>query len=142
MGDASVTSITEYLLTQPILSFTVSGAARLPASGDREDLSGEESGEEEDDTAVSAAVFDSRRDIVLLKLHCVHTRYVCFPSPVGRHFNVSFPGLGIKHHVVFPWPGYRTRAKLEKYAKGRHCHTTTMLLFFYLKVNARTLGEV
>lgn len=75
MGDASVISVTEYLLTQPILSFTVAGAARLPPSSDREDFSGDDS--EEEDTSVSAAVFDSRRDIVLLKLHCVHTRYMC-----------------------------------------------------------------
>lgn len=76
MGDASVTSVTEYLLTQPILSFTVSGAAALPANGDREDSSGEDSGEEEEreDTILALTGFDSRRDVVMLKLHCVHTR--------------------------------------------------------------------
>lgn len=77
MGDASVTSVTEYLLTQPILSFTVSSCAALQVGGDNDEFSGEESGEE-DGTYASAkkslSSFDSRRNDVLLKLHCVHTK--------------------------------------------------------------------
>lgn len=84
-GDASVTSVTEYLLTQPVLSFTVSSCVPLPAHAENEDFSGEESGEEEEEEELdshgkdknSASVFDSRRNTVLIELHCVHTRYVC-----------------------------------------------------------------
>lgn len=80
LGDASVTSVTEYLLTQPILSFTVSGCAALPANGDQEGSSEEEDSGEEGvtlwNTGKSNTDFDSRRNVVLIKLHCVHTRYV------------------------------------------------------------------
>ena len=80
LGDASVTSVTEYLLTQPILSFTVSGCAPLPANSDQEGFSEEEDSEEEsatlEKTGKGNGKFDSRRNVVLLKLHCVHTRYI------------------------------------------------------------------
>ena len=76
LSDASVTSVTEYLLAQPILSFTVS--APLPADRDNDEFSGEDSGEEDlRNTVMDKKEFDSRRNVVLLKLHCVHTRYDC-----------------------------------------------------------------
>ena len=76
MGDASVTSITEYLLTQPILSFNVADYAALQVYSDQEGCSGEESGEDDDvhRGLEKDSVFDSRRNVVLIKLHCVHTR--------------------------------------------------------------------
>ena len=78
LGDASVTSITEYLLTQPILSFTMVGVTRAPVSPEQGDSSEGESEEEEEEGGGGsvAAGFDSRRNAVLLKLHCVHTRCV------------------------------------------------------------------
>ena len=78
LGDASVTSVTEYLLTQPILSFTVSSCEPLPARMENDEYSGEESGEEEEGhwkDGKSGPLFDSRRNTVLIELHCVHTRY-------------------------------------------------------------------
>lgn len=69
LGDASVTSVTEYLLTQPVLSFTV-----LSVSGVRTDTDNGDSSEGESEEEEAVAAFDSRRNAVLLKLHCVHTR--------------------------------------------------------------------
>ena len=67
LSDASVSSVTEYLLTQPILSFVVAGHTPfLPADG--------ESGDE-GDAPVLTKDFDSRRNIVNIKLHCIHTRW-------------------------------------------------------------------
>lgn len=79
-----MTSVMEYLLTQPIVSFTVSGSAPLPADGDKEGFSEDESEEEEEEeeggnggkARKGGADFDSRRNVVMLKLHCVHTRCV------------------------------------------------------------------
>ena len=81
MGDASLTSVTEYILTQPILSFIVSGSAPIPANLEHKEFSGEESAEEEEDLNYASgrkdiSDFDSKRNIVLLTLHCVHTRYM------------------------------------------------------------------
>lgn len=84
-GDASVTSVTEYLLTQPILSFTVSSSAPLSPASDQGGFSEEESEEEEEEEDGSKKKnrgdFDSRRNVVMLKLHCVHTR--CAPSRIA-----------------------------------------------------------
>ncbi len=83
LGDASVTSVTEYLLTQPVLSFTVSRCVPLPAHAENDEYSGEESEEEEEEDRElvtngknkdKKSVFDSRRNTVLIDLHCVHTR--------------------------------------------------------------------
>lgn len=80
LGDASVTSVTEYLLTQPVLSFTVSRCVPLPPHAENDEYSGEESEEEEEDRELvtngkdKKRVFDSRRNTVLIELHCVHTR--------------------------------------------------------------------
>lgn len=78
LGDATITSVTEYLLTQPILSFTVLGYSPVRAVADLDGSSGEDSDEESyrDPTTNTVPGFDSRRNAVLLKLHCVHTRYV------------------------------------------------------------------
>ena len=80
-GDASVTSVTEYLLTQPVLSFTVSKSAPLSPASDQEGFSEDDSEEAEEEEEEGGngkknrADFDSRRNIVMLKLHCVQTRY-------------------------------------------------------------------
>ena len=100
LGDASVTSITEYLLTQPILSFVFSGHTPfLPPGGESGD-----DGEGEDEAGVQRE-FDSRRNIVLIKLHCIQSRFVflylsclsvCLsvcPSPSACMF-VHLIGLG------------------------------------------------
>jgi enhancer of mRNA-decapping protein 4 len=71
LGDASVTSVTEYLLTQPIYSFVVSG--HTPLSSREGSVSGED-GEGEDEKTTTAGEFDSRRNIVLIKLHCIQSR--------------------------------------------------------------------
>lgn len=81
LGDASITSVTEYLLTQPILSFVVCGCAAVPIRVDRDEYSEGESGEEEEDEAemrgmLKRSIFDSRRNVAMIKLHCVHTRYI------------------------------------------------------------------
>ena len=86
LGDASVTSVTEYLLTQPIFSFTVSGSTVVQASG--EDSSEEE--EEEEETYKKE--FDSRRNVVLLKLHCVHPKYM-LSCPVFCSSPLSFRSM-------------------------------------------------
>ena len=69
MGQASLTSITEYLLTQPILSFVVSG--HTPFSLTEE--SGEEGGESEEEEQTEKE-FDNHRTAVVISLHCIHTR--------------------------------------------------------------------
>lgn len=76
LGDASVTSVTEYLLTQPILSFIISGCVALSSQFGQDENSGDDSAE--DDTVgelkKDVSLFDSRRNIVMIKLHCVHTK--------------------------------------------------------------------
>ena len=74
LGDASVTSITEYLLTQPIYSFVVSGHTPIsPREGSDSADEGEEEEEEEEKAAVKE--FDSRRSVVLIQVHCIQSRY-------------------------------------------------------------------
>ena len=77
-GEASFTSVTEYLLTQPIMSFVVCSCGSLPVGTDSEGDSGEEEEEEgvEESRATKQIVFDSRRNVALIELHCVHTRSV------------------------------------------------------------------
>ena len=81
LGEASLTSITEYLLTQPILSFTVSGHTPFQ-SPNGEGESGEEEEEEEEERNRERGLltkdFDSRRTAVLVKLYCIHTKSVSF----------------------------------------------------------------
>ena len=72
LGDSSVISVTEYLLTQPILSLVFSGHTPFPLPN----------GESGDDGEVGEEVavqrdFDGRRNIVLIKLHCIQSRSVC-----------------------------------------------------------------
>ena len=75
LGDASVTSVTEYLLTQPMLSFVVCGCAPLT---ERMDVlsEGDSADEEEEESAntKTTGLFDTRRNVAMIKLHCVHTR--------------------------------------------------------------------
>lgn len=63
IGEASFSSITEYILTQPILSFVLSGHTPLSNISD----SSEEEEEEE--------AFNPKRNSVVLQLHCIQTRY-------------------------------------------------------------------
>ena len=70
IGDASISSITEYLLTQHILSFVLSGHTALPEEG------GDSTGEEEEEGEVGGDKFNPRRNVVLLKLHCIQSKYV------------------------------------------------------------------
>ena len=71
MGQASLTSLTEYLLTQPILSFDISGHTPCPASNE-----GGESGEEGEgrEGLLEGLGLDYRLRTVVIKLHCVHNR--------------------------------------------------------------------
>ncbi|KAL5467578.1 hypothetical protein EMCRGX_G031830 [Ephydatia muelleri] len=64
-GDASFVSLTEYPLTQPIISFVVVGSKPLPL---------EESGDELDTSPIHATEFDSRRNGVVLNLQCIQTK--------------------------------------------------------------------
>ena len=71
LGDSSVISVTECLLTQPILSLVFSGHTPFPLPN----------GESGDDGEVGEEVavqrdFDGRRNIVLIKLHCIQSRSV------------------------------------------------------------------
>lgn len=65
-GNASFVSLTEYPLTQPILSFVILGCKPLPIEGESED--------ELDTSSMAVTKFDSRRSGVLLNLHCVQTK--------------------------------------------------------------------
>ncbi len=80
LGDASVTSVTEYLLTQPILSFVVCGCAAVPERMDRDEYSDGDSMDEDEggESAVTMreGLFDTRRNVAMIKLHCVHTRLI------------------------------------------------------------------
>ena len=80
MGQASLTSVTEYLLTQPILSFVVSGHTPFPTTnGDGESgESGEEGEGGRGEGRLSPKELDSRRTTMLIKLHCIHTRLELF----------------------------------------------------------------
>ena len=75
LGDASVTSVTEYLLTQPILSFMVSSHAPLD-EGDSGEYDEFDAGPL-DPQGPTGKPFDSRRNVVLIKLQCIQTWYVC-----------------------------------------------------------------
>ena len=68
LGDASVTSITEYLLTQPIYNLVVSGHTPRLSREKGEEWEGEEKSK-------TIGEFDSRQDMVLIKLHCIQSRY-------------------------------------------------------------------
>ena len=61
--DASFTSITEYLLTQSILSFVIPG--HTPISDDSDESDGEEG---------TCVPFDSRRTAVWLEMHCIQKK--------------------------------------------------------------------
>ena len=76
-GQASLTSITEYLLTQPVLSFVIAGHAPCPSTN--EAGGGGESGEEGEGGKAELserANMDSRLVTVQIKLFCIHTRYI------------------------------------------------------------------
>ena len=68
IGDASFSSITEYLLTQPILSFVMSGHTLIRDN---------ENSEDEEESEINWEEFDPRRSFVLLRIHCIQSRYVC-----------------------------------------------------------------
>ena len=68
-GVASFSSITEYLLTQPILSFVLSG--HTPSTGVDDALSTSDTDESDDDEH-----FNPKMNSVTLKLHCIQTRYM------------------------------------------------------------------
>ena len=78
-GQASLTSITEYLLTQPILSFVVAGHTPCPTTGEVGGGGAGESEEEEEGNGERVepgerGKWDSRLVTVLIKLFCIHTR--------------------------------------------------------------------
>ena len=69
IGDASFSSITEYLLNQQILSFVISGLTpvALESSDDEDD---------EQDAKAGARLegFNPLRNPVLIKVHCIQTK--------------------------------------------------------------------
>ena len=72
IGDASFTSITEYLLTQPILSYVISGhnpVRQVPLDSSEDD---DDDGEGE---GSMVEVFNPQRSTVMLQLHCIQTKY-------------------------------------------------------------------
>ena len=73
LGQASFTSITDHLLTQSILSFVITGAVQPQLDDDpsNSDLS------DEDDDISALAKFDSRKNIAIIRLHCIQTKCVC-----------------------------------------------------------------
>ena len=74
IGDASFSSVTEYLLTHPILKFVISGRP-LPLRS--QDESEEEDDEDDDRKEIKAAEekeVNPHRDVAVIKLHCMQTR--------------------------------------------------------------------
>ena len=71
LGQASFTSITDHLLTQSILSFVITGSVQPQLDDDpsNSDLS------DEDDIS-ALAKFDSRKNIAIIRLHCIQTKCV------------------------------------------------------------------
>ena len=109
MGDASLTSVTEYLLTQPILSFVVSGCVALPLRVVREDSEGESGEEEEEEEEeemreafVESSSFDSSTTVAMLKLHCIHTRFVMSAyityMHAHKHTHTHYEYIKLKMH--------------------------------------------
>ena len=72
LGQASFTSITDHLLTQSILSFVITGAVQPQLDDDpsNSDLSDE-------DDINDLVKFDSRKNIAIIRLHCIQTKCVC-----------------------------------------------------------------
>ena len=74
IGDASFSSVTEYLLTQPIFKFVISGCPR-PYRPQEEN---EEDDDEEDDRKeikpADEKEMDPRRVTAMIKLHCMHAK--------------------------------------------------------------------
>ena len=54
------------------------GCAAIPERVDRDEYSEGESGEEEEEeesrVTMRGGLFDTRRNVAMIKLHCVHTR--------------------------------------------------------------------
>lgn len=72
MGQASFTSLREYVLSQPVLSFVPAGPVLPMGGGAEEDLG---LGEVPEDTLVPReGSFDCRRDVVMIRLYCIQTR--------------------------------------------------------------------
>ena len=71
LGQASFTSITDHLLTQSILSFVITGAVQPQLDDDpsNSDLSDE-------DDINDLVKFDSRKNIAIIRLHCIQTKCV------------------------------------------------------------------
>ena len=70
LGQASFTSITDHLLTQSILSFVITGAVQ-PQPDD--DPSNSDPSDEDDDD-MTLEKFDSRKNIALIRVHCIQTK--------------------------------------------------------------------
>ena len=76
MGLASFTSIREYILTQPIISFVL--AKSMIVQGQQEEVFGmDDNMDPQVVPASTGKMFDSRRDTVQIQLYCVQTKYVC-----------------------------------------------------------------
>ena len=71
IGEASFTSITEYLLTQQVLSFIICGftaVSMVPPDSSEEDEEGEE--------GVVTTDFNPQRTAVVIRLNCIQTKLV------------------------------------------------------------------
>lgn len=73
LGDASFISITEYVLTQSLLSFVISGCN--PVRFTPVDSSEDEEDEDNDEEAGPRQVlFNPKRTAVMIHLYCIQTR--------------------------------------------------------------------
>ncbi|XP_065915846.1 enhancer of mRNA-decapping protein 4-like [Dysidea avara] len=73
LGQASFTSITDHLLTQSIISFVITGPVQpyLDDVSSNSDIS-----DEDDDDMDAMEKFDTRKNTVMIKLHCIQTKSV------------------------------------------------------------------
>ena len=74
VDQASFTSVREYLLSQPVVSFMPAGLV-LPVEGGAEEELGLGEGPE-DPPEPKDKPFDCRKDVVTIRLYCIQTRCV------------------------------------------------------------------
>ena len=82
LGQASFTSVREYVLSQPVVSFVPAGLV-LPVEGGAEEELGLGEGAE-DPPEPRDKPFDCRKDVVTIRLYCIQTRcvVVCYVKAV------------------------------------------------------------
>ena len=73
IGDASFSSVTEYLLTQPILKFVISGRP-LPSRPQDESEDDDDEDDRKEIKGAEEKELNPRRDVALIKLHCMQTK--------------------------------------------------------------------